>query len=353
MLSIRSSVNDIHMGDLMTDRLFHIYWAAWHMWCIVLPIALVVCIMLCVRWVRQRAYVRRMVAPEHHAHVLTRTSSPLRGMKSLVYAIATICIALALLRPQWGRKEESVTQEGRDVVIALDISRSMLAQDMTPDRLTCAKRKISQLVDHLSAERVALVIFSADAVVQCPLTRDRGAFQLFLDGITSQTISSGSTVIQRALSTAAHVFTSQTLGDRHRLVVLMTDGEDFGSDYSRMYQTLQDEELRVFVVGLGTPEGAPVPDHDTYGNHVGYKRDSQGNIAISRCNTYLAQQVAHTCGGVYVQAHEDDRDIDRIQQWVQHFEKQAQDECVHTSYIERYYICATVALLLLALEWLL
>ncbi len=133
---------------------------------------------------------------------------------------------------------------------------------------------------------------------------------------------------------------------------ILTDGEDFGSKHARMRETLQEEALRLFVMSLGTQDGAPIPEYDASGSHVGYKRDKQGNIAISRCNTKLARELAHACDGVFVQAHEDDTDIQRIQQWVQHFEKVADEEMSQTSYVDRYHYYAITALAALCLEWL-
>lgn len=337
----------------MMDTWFGIIWDAWSNWRTVFPLFVFAILLLCVRWLRQKQYVQRMVAPEYADRILYNTSFVRRTFKALLYAIAITCVAIALLRPQWGQEEQAVTQEGRDVVIALDISRSMLAQDVTPNRLTQAKEKIRHVVNQLDAERVALVIFAGDAVVQCPLTRDHGAFSLFLDGITPETITAGTTAIENALRTSAHVFEQHGLDGRQRLLMLVTDAEDFQSNNERMRQLLQDKALRLFVMGIGSHQGAPIPEYDDHGNHTGYKRDKHGNIVISRCDTQLAQQLAHACDGVYVHARDDESDVQRIVHWVQHFEKTAGDEMSHTGYIDRYQYYAIPALIALCLEWLL
>lgn len=337
----------------MMDTWFGISWEAWENWRFILPLLMLALISLLARWTRQKQYVMRMVADAHASKLLHNTSLLRRSIKAMLYACACICVAIALLRPQWGQETQSVMQEGRDLVIALDISRSMLAQDMQPNRLTRAKEKIQEIINRLDAERVALVIFAGDAVVQCPLTRDHGAFSLFLDGITAETITAGTTAIESALRTSAEIFQSREQSYRQRLLLLLTDGEDFGSQQNRMRELLKSEALRLFVMSIGTSEGAPIPEYDNTGVHTGYKRDKQGNIAISRCDTKLAQSLAQACDGVYVQAREDDRDIQRLEQWVQHFAKVADEEMSHTSYIDRYYYYVIPALAALYLEWLL
>jgi len=335
------------------DAIFGIRWAEWSNIYIGAPLVVFTLVTLVVRWMRQKGYIQAMAASEHRDRVLQNVSPWRLGVKAIVYAISLICIAIALLRPQWGKSEQTVTQEGRDVVIALDVSRSMLAQDVSPDRLTHAKHKVQRIIHHLDAERVALVIFSGDAVVQCPLTRDRSAFQLFLDGITPETITAGTTAIESALHKAAGVFSSHGVGNRQRLLVLLTDGEDFMSQHAHMKRVLHDEHLHLFVMSVGTQEGAPIPEYDAYGNHVGYKRDTSGNIAISRCDAQLSHDLAHACGGVYVQGRDDDSDVHRVYQWVQYFAKTADEEMAHNGYQERYYVYVIPALIALCLEWIL
>ena len=341
------------MGDVMTDQWFGITWAAWSTWYIVLPIIVMIGALLVIRWVRQSQFIDNMASKRHRQQMLSHASLLQRGIKTGLYAIACVCIAIALMRPQWGEDEQSVTQEGRDLVIALDISRSMLAQDMTPNRLTYAKNKIKRVIQQLQAERVALIIFSGDAVVQCPLTRDYNAFHLFLDGITAETVTAGTTAIESALHKAAQAFQSSGASDRQRLVLLLTDGEDFGSEHERMRKLLQKEQLRLFVMSIGTQAGAPIPEYNNNGACSGYKRDKKGHIAITRCNTQLAQRLAQACDGVYVQAREDDSDVSRLEQWVNHFEKVASEEVHCNSYIERYYVYCIPALIAVCLEWLL
>ena len=149
--------------------------------------------------------------------------------KMILVSMSLLLLAIALARPQWGEVSQTVSQEGRDVLIALDISRSMLAQDILPSRIEAAKKKIKELLSRLTAERVSLIVFSGIALVQCPFTSDTHAFLNFLDLADVEAVSTGTTAIDAALSTAIKTF-EDVPGRASRLLILLTDGEDFSTD---------------------------------------------------------------------------------------------------------------------------
>ena len=188
-----------------------------------------------------------------HRDFLRNVSLSKQLLKSVLIAIGFLFLCLALLRPQWNKSEETIMQEGRDLYIALDISRSMLATDCEPNRLIFAKEKIKRLVKQLSCERVGLILFSGSAFVQCPLTSDYSAFFLYLDAVDAELISSGTTALDQAIQQALNSFAA-TPDRKSKLLVLFTDGEDFSNNLHDMKKAATEAQLSIFTIGVGTPE---------------------------------------------------------------------------------------------------
>ena len=273
-------------------------------------------------------------------------------VKMILFFLGILFLLLALMRPRWGTKEELIRQEGRDLFIALDVSRSMLAQDVQPNRLEKAKQKIRSLLKKLDCDRVGLILFSGSTFVQCPLTTDYGSFHMFLDQIDAETISSGTTAIDHAIKRALQSF-AQSPARKNKLLVLFTDGEDFSQNLSGIKQKARADGLHIFAVGIGTSEGAPIPLTDLHGNPAGHQRDHVGNVVISKMNEQLLYSVAQESGGTYLRATSDDRDKKHFVKAVHMFEKEALDDKKINSLKERYYYFLALSFFCLALEWLL
>ncbi len=266
--------------------------------------------------------------------------------------IALFSIMIALLQPQWGRKEVEVVQEGRDVLIALDVSRSMQAQDIKPHRLAFVKLKIRKLLERLSFERVGLILFSGNAFVQCPLTADYQTFLMFLDQVTTESISSGTTAIGTAVTKAAEVF-NRSQDRKHKLLLLITDGEDFVSDGKQLAKMVANEKITIFAWGVGTPQGAPVPLYDSRGVLIGNAKNKDGSVALSALNESLLQEVSVQMGGHYERVMQDDSDLVRIVDRLGQYERDYIDERKISQYEERYPIFLAIAWVSLIIEWLL
>jgi len=307
--------------------------------------------LLIYRFVRTRNAIRLLAGP--WTKRLFHNVSPHKNIIKMVLTFVSILfLLLALLRPQWNKKEETVAQEGRDVFIALDISRSMLATDAQPDRLTVAKQKIKQLLQRLDAERVGLILFSGSAFVQCPLTADLSAFNLYLDQVDVETISSGSTVIEQALREALRAF-NRVPDRKNKLLALFTDGEDFSSNLSSLKKEAQKENLRIFTIGVGTPEGAPIPLYDAAGKRAGHQQDEKGSIVITRLNEGILRTLAQDAGGVYIRMTPDDSDMRALVQQVHSFEKEKLEDKTFSHLEEQYPYFLLVSFISLLLEWLL
>lgn len=243
-------------------------------------------------------------------------------------------------------------QEGRDVLILLDISRSMSAKDLKPNRLEFAKLKIRNLLAKLPSDRIGLVVFSGSAFVQCPLTADHAAFSMFLDHVDTEIISSGTTSLDKALTKALEVFGSAE-GRRNRLAIVLTDGEDFSVNFDAAQNKALKENLHVFALGVGTPEGAPIPKFDREGKTIGHEVDEKGNVILSVLNEPMLQQLCARLNGLYQRATYDDRDIDALVARLTQYEKEQFADKKFSLYEEQYPWFLAVAWLCLALEWIL
>jgi len=271
-------------------------------------------------------------------------------MRVFFVLTALVSIMIALLQPQWGRKEVQIVQEGRDVLIALDVSGSMQAQDIKPSRLTFVKLKIRKLLERLSFERVGLILFSGNAFVQCPLTADYQTFLMFLDQVTTESISSGTTSLASAITKAAEVF-NRSQERKHKLLLLVTDGEDFVSDASRLASVITQEKMTVFAWGVGTAQGAPVPLYDARGVMIGNAKNKDGSLAMSVLNEPLLQDISHALGGQYERVTQDDSDLVRIVDCLARYERDQLDERKVSHYEERYPLFLAIAWACLILEW--
>jgi Ca-activated chloride channel family protein len=210
---------------------------------------------------------------------------------------AVVCLILALARPQWGFAWEEVKIRGVDIVVAIDTSKSMLAEDIAPNRLARAKLAALDLMQLAKSDRVGLVAFAGSAFLQCPLTIDDTAFRQSVEALNVNIIPEGGTALVEAIQTAQTAFKE---GDNHRILVLMTDGEDQDSGALDAAQKAAQAGLRIFTIGIGTVDGELLRIKDAQG-HSDYIRDEQGNVVKSHLNEQLLQQIASaTPGGFYL-----------------------------------------------------
>lgn len=331
--------------------MMHIVWQSpENLWYIPLLIGILVCVW--VRVFRVRAVADRLATPAHRATLLNFFSHKKNVCKALLLSLGSIALFLVLLRPSWQEKEETLLHEGRDLVIALDVSRSMLAADCHPDRLTVAKNKIKALVHTLGSDRVALILFAGSAFVQCPLTTDRAAFFMFLDAVDVQTISSGTTALDAALGVALDLF-EQLPERKNKVMAIFTDGEDFSSGLSRMKTRAQQAGLHIFTVGVGTSQGAPIPLFDEQGKAAGHQRDKKGGIVMSRLNEGILRALAADSAAEYIALTSDNADISRIAERVQQYEKEKLGDRKYASIEEQYPFFVLVSFICFALEWIL
>jgi Ca-activated chloride channel family protein len=225
------------------------------------------------------------------------------GLRLVVLAL----LLVALARPQWGTETHRVEQEGIQVMLALDVSKSMLAQDIKPDRLSRAKMEIADLMSRLGGDEIGLVLFSGASFVQFPLTSDYATALTFLDNARPEVISRPGTAIGDAIRTAMSGFDANRAGQK--VIVLITDGEDHEGDALEMAQIAAAQGALIYTIGFGSPQGEPIPEYDERGEIVGYKKGADGQVVLSRLDEATLQQIAEVGGGRYFRATADGSEL--------------------------------------------
>jgi Ca-activated chloride channel family protein len=293
-----------------------------------------------------------LVHPKQATLIFKNFSLRKNLIKTILLVSSLFFIFVAILQPQWGEQTQQVMQEGRDLLIVLDISRSMQAQDLKPSRLEFAKLKIRHLLSRLHFDRVGLILFSGSAFVQCPLTVDQAAFLMFLDHVDTEVISSGTTAFDAALNKAMEVY-GEAVGRKNKAVLLVTDGEDFSSNLQYAKQKALEQNIKVLALGIGSTQGAPIPIYDHQGNQVGHEKDGNGVIALTKLNEPLLQSLCQELGGIYFRAQYDDGDIDNLVGIIKKFEKEKFMDRKVSRYHDQYPWLLGLAWIVLLLEWLL
>lgn len=232
-------------------------------------------------------------------------SSKRRWVKYTMLLVSLLLTAMALSGPQYGFKWQEIEQKGVDLFIAMDCSKSMLATDIQPTRLERAKREVFDLLSMLEGDRAGLVAFAGTAFVQCPLTLDYNAFNLFMTALGPEAIPLGGTDIAGAIHAALDGFSEKD--DTEKAIILITDGESTGGNPLDAAEEAKKKGVKIFCIGVGRDEGVPVPDTDG-----GFKKDRQGKIILARMDEGSLKKIASVTGGDYVRSVAGDMDLDRI-----------------------------------------
>ena len=223
-----------------------------------------------------------------------------RAAKSVLILVAVAFLVLALARPQFGSRVEIVRSEGQDVMVALDVSRSMLAEDVVPNRLERARLEVMRILQRLDGDRIGLVAFAGNAFVQSPLTVDYGAAALFLNAMDTDLIPIQGTNLGEALSVALDAFEEGTRD--HRVLIVVTDGEDHEGEIEEALERARDEGVQIHTVGIGSIEGVPIPEFTASGERSGFIRDDDGAVVTTRLDESTLERVAEATGGRYFPA---------------------------------------------------
>jgi Ca-activated chloride channel homolog len=278
----------------------------------------------------------------------TSASLEKRIIKASLLVAAALFLILALARPQWGAKLETVTRRGVDVIIAVDTSLSMLAEDVKPNRMSQARAAVGSFMDLLGGDRVGLVAFAGTSYVACPLTLDYTAARMFVDVLDVDLIPVQGTAIAEAIRQAIANFRP---GERrYKVLVLITDGEDHEGDVSAAAGAAAAEGITIYTVGVGSPGGEPIPLRNARGEIIGYKEDRQHRKVTSRLGERDLEAIATATGGRYFRSTPEGLELHRVYEEISRMDQRTLSGRTLTAYEERYQIPLGAAILLLLIE---
>ena len=295
---------------------------------------------------RRRKAIRKFGDPVLMAQLMPDVSKYRPDVKFWLIFAAIGLFSVLLARPQFGSKQETVKRKGVEVIIALDISNSMLAQDVQPSRLEKAKRLVSRLVDELDNDKVGMIVFAGDAFTQLPITSDYISAKMFLESINPSLISKQGTAIGAAINLATRSFTPQEgVG---RAVIVITDGENHEGGAVEAAKAAAEKGIQVSVLGVGMPDGAPIPVEGTND----FRRDRDGNVVVTRLNEQMCQEIAQAGDGIYVRVDNSNAAQKVIAQEINKMAKADVETQVYTEFNEQFQAVAWIILLLLLAEML-
>ena len=294
------------------------------------------------RW--KKAVTRRIGDPLLVKQLLTPFSQKRFVLRFVLVLLAFSAGILAIMNPRVPGDSDNKTRKGIDIAIALDVSKSMLATDLAPDRLERARQLISKFIQQMPDDRVALVLFAGKAYLQLPLTVDHSAAAMFVSGVTTDAVPQQGTVISDALQMSAGVF--NPADKRFKAVLLITDGEDHDADAVSTAKELAEKGVMVNTIGIGSPEGATITEPGT-GQP---KRDLAGNVIISKLNEEILKELADATNGVYVRLQNSDEAIATIKKQLAQIERKAYGDVSLMQYTSYYMWFAAAMLFLLLIE---
>ncbi len=269
-------------------------------------------------------------------------------VKFILQLIAVLAGIIILARPQFGSKIEEVKRQGVEVIIALDVSNSMLAEDIQPDRLTRAKQSISRLVDNLENDKIGLIVFAGDAYTQIPITLDYVSAKMFLSTISPEMVPKQGTSIGAAINLGIRSFTP---GDgKSKAMIIITDGENHEDDPLSQAEEAAKTGVVIHTIGIGSTEGVPVPIV-TYGKKD-YLKDIEGNTVVSRIDEEILKKIALATGGNYVRASSTNIGLDEIFGEIKQMKKQELESTMYTEYNDQFQIFAALALIMLIFDFI-
>jgi len=269
--------------------------------------------------------------------------------KFTLIIIAYIFLVIGIADPQVGSKLEKVKREGIDLMLVLDVSNSMLAEDIKPNRLERSKMAISNLIDKLEGDRLGIIIFAGNAYKQLPLTTDYSAAKLFLSAVDTKIVPTQGTAIGEAIEMAIESFDDQ---EHNKAIVIITDGENHEDDAVGAATQASEQGIKIFTIGMGLPEGAPIPMYNNYGTQTGFKKDRQGQTVITKLNEDMLRQIAAAGDGAYARANNASTGLRKIFDEISGIEKKEIETKQFTNYEDRFQIYLAIALIFLIVEML-
>ncbi|HLO92570.1 MAG TPA: VWA domain-containing protein [Lentimicrobium sp.] len=291
----------------------------------------------------------KKLGDEHVVKLLMPYRSNWRGhFKFFLNLLILTSIIIALANPQIGSQLEKVKRKGIDIVIALDISNSMLAQDIKPSRLERAKQAINRLIDDLENDRIGLVVFAGKAYTQLPITTDYAAAKLMLSTVSTDLAPVQGTSIGKAIEMASTAFNIEKSG---KAIIIISDGETHDEQALQKVSEAAEKGIRTYTIGLGLSEGAPIPVYRN-GQITGFKKDRSGSTIITRLDETMLQQLAEAGKGIYVRASNSQVGLNRIFDEIKRLEQNTYDVKSYSDYEDRFQYFIAIALILMFVNFI-
>ncbi|UCD94621.1 MAG: VWA domain-containing protein [Candidatus Zixiibacteriota bacterium] len=271
-----------------------------------------------------------------------------QGGKAAILLVGGFFIVLTLSQLQCGTHMEMMKREGIDIIVAIDVSNSMLAEDMKPNRISKATQEVRGILDRLQGDRIGLVAFAGEAFIQCPLTLDYSAAEIFLDVIDVGLIPQQGTAVGDAVRKAMEAF--ETKERKHKVLILLTDGEDHNTEPIKAAEEARKQGIKIFPIGIGSPVGEPIPMYNRQGQRVGYKKDNSGEVIVTTLDEMTLQKVALATGGKYYHGTAGEMELDKVYDEISKMEKKELEGKLMMQYEDRFQYPLFLAIVLIVLE---
>jgi Ca-activated chloride channel family protein len=295
--------------------------------------------------VRKNA-IRKYGTPELVLQLMPEVSPKRQHLKFWLLFAAIAVVVFVIAGPQFGSKLETVKRQGVEIVVCLDVSNSMMAEDIKPNRLEKAKQMLSRMTDGFANDKVGLIVFAGDAFTQLPITSDYISAKMFLASINPSMVSSQGTAIGAAINLAIRSFTPNEASGK--TILLITDGENHEDDAVKVASLAAEKNIKVNVVGIGLPQGAPIPVPGTNN----FMKDKEGNVVVTQLNEQMCQEIAAAGKGIYVRADNTNSALRTLQNEINRMDKTELDSKVYSEYDEQFQWLAWIVLILLIIEFL-
>ena len=314
-------------------------------WLIVIPVLVIIYILF---RIGQKRRFERFAKLEMREQLVPSYSSRRSTFKFIIFLLVIACSILALANLQSGSKMEEVKREGIDLYIAIDVSNSMNAEDIVPSRMERSKQAINKLISEMRGDRLGIIVFADRAYVQLPITTDYSAARMFLSTVNTSLVASQGTAIAEAINLALKSFPDEA---HSRAIIIISDGEDHENDAAlKAAQEAAKQGVHIYTIGMGLPEGAPIPVYNQYGHQTGYRKDQNGNTIITRLDEQMLQKIASAGNGLYVRASNSNVGLSKIYEDISKLDKTEIDAKVFTDYEDQFQWFVGAAIILLLIE---
>lgn len=298
---------------------------------------------------KRKRSLRKFGNPAILEQLMPEVSNARAVWKFFLFILALTTVILGIAGPQFGSKLREIKREGVEIVIALDVSNSMLAEDIQPNRLERAKQAISRLVERLSDDKIGLIVFAGDAYTQVPITMDYVSAKMFLSSISTEIVPKQGTAIGSAIDLGINSFSPDN--ESSKVIIIITDGENHEDDAVAAATHAAENGITVHTIGLGLPKGSPIPVY-TGSGQKSYRKDNDGNTIISKLDESMLQQISTAGHGVYIRATNTRLGLNALFDEIDKMEKQELEARVYSDYEEKYQYLIGLGLIILLLDFL-